>query len=92
MCEHEGDGANDNKTSWIAGRLAFPYPNNTVTTRYCAPAGQYHVIQYFRLDSVGNNQRIPILGFNLFELDKYGKLLKLFLEFDSLAYSIDTPR
>ncbi|KIW71772.1 hypothetical protein PV04_00009 [Phialophora macrospora] len=75
------------KVSYIASILNAPAPRN-ITTLKIMPAGCTNVLWYWRMQ-VGI-ELAPVQGFNLMEVDENNKLLSQLIEFNSIAWAVDT--
>lgn len=51
------------------------------------PAGCSNVLWYWQM-VIGSGQA-PVKGFNLFEIDEFGKIANMFVEFNNIAWGLD---
>ncbi|KIV95000.1 hypothetical protein PV10_02709 [Exophiala mesophila] len=76
------------KQSYINGVLYSPSLTGIENLKI-APAGNNLVIWYWKFTGIGSKQ-VPVRGFNLFEINKQKQITSLYVEFNSIAWGIDT--
>jgi hypothetical protein len=76
-----------NKVAYISSILNAPAPRN-ITTLKIMPAGCTNILWYWMMQ-VGI-ELAPVQGFNLMEIDENNKLLSQLIEFNSIAWAVDT--
>ena len=75
------------KVDYIATILNAPAPRN-ITTLKVMIADCTHILWYWRMQ-VGA-QLEPVQGFNLMEIDENHKILGQYIEFNNIAWGVDT--
>ncbi|KAF2861428.1 hypothetical protein K470DRAFT_35519 [Piedraia hortae CBS 480.64] len=83
-----GGYATSSKAEWIAGTLGHP-ANPDVETLDALPAGCRKIVWHWRFPKVGSNE-YPVKGFNLFTINDRGQISEADIEFNSIAWGIDT--
>ncbi|OCT46103.1 hypothetical protein CLCR_00510 [Cladophialophora carrionii] len=76
-----------NKVAYIASILNAPAPRN-ITTLKLMPAGCTNILWYWKMQ-VGTDL-VPVQGFNLMEVGENNKLLGQLIEFNSIAWAVNT--
>lgn len=76
------------KQNYITGVLYSPSLTGIENIKI-APAGNNMIIWYWKFTGIGSKQ-IPVKGFNLFEVNKQKQITALHVEFNSVAWGIDT--
>ncbi|EXJ65582.1 hypothetical protein A1O7_01923 [Cladophialophora yegresii CBS 114405] len=76
-----------NKGAYIASVLNAPAPRN-ITTLKLMPAGCTNILWYWKMQ-VGTDL-VPVQGFNLMEVGGNNKLLGQLIEFNSIAWAVNT--
>ena len=73
--------------AYVAAILNAPAPRN-ITTIKIMPAGCTNILWYWRM-IVGADEA-QVQGFNLMEIDENNQLAGQYVEFNSIAWGIDT--
>lgn len=76
------------KQEYIGGVLAAP-PVEGITTNEILVAGSSKILWYWTFYGIGSGE-YEVKGFNLFSLTEQGQISTLNLEFNSIAWGLDT--
>jgi len=82
-----GSTTTDGKQAYINGVLNAPGLNGAETIKILVSGN--NIVWYWRFTAIGSKQ-VPVQGFNLFEISNKKQITGLYVEFNSIAWGIDT--
>lgn len=82
-----GSTTTNGKQAYINGVLNAPGLNGAENLQILVSGN--NILWYWRFTAIGSKQ-VPVKGFNLFEINNKKQITGLYVEFNSIAWGIDT--
>ncbi|KAK5048678.1 hypothetical protein LTR84_005769 [Exophiala bonariae] len=82
-----GSTTTNGKQAYINGVLNAPGLNGAENLKILVSGN--NILWYWRFNAIGSKQ-LPVKGFNLFEINNKKQITGLYVEFNSIAWGIDT--